>query len=303
MFENKQIGTENKDLDSTIGLDFSYYMDRAKGFVSSFKPFDVVEVNGRFIIDESTSCEVGYKARAGELLISNLAKAGVNEVVYVQPRQGFAGISLSYLCKKYGLKLTLVMPSSKQASPHQLLCIELGAKPLFLRVAAMPNANVMAKKYAEATGAYYVPLGLYHEDVIACGVKQVYEFFKDKEQPQMMYSAMSTGVLTRTLQIALPQTPFTVIQVARNVQQGELGRARFMSYHKPFTSPSDVIPLEFETEPNYDAKAYDYFTKTSVPGDWFFNVAGRAPQPSLKASEVDSYREWNDLKDFEKYLK
>lgn len=299
MFENKQTDITNKDLN---GFNLQYYLDKASGFVSSFKPFNVKEIRERYIIDESESCEVGYKARAGEMLISKLAEAGINEVVYVQPRQGFAGISLSYLCKKYGLKLTLVMPSSKEASPHQLLCIELGAKPLFLRVAAMPNANAMAKKYAEATGAYYVPLGLYHEDVIACGVKQIHDFFKDREHPKTMWSAMSTGVLTRTLQIALPSTSFVAVQVARNVQPGELGRARFLSYHKAFNQRSDMVPKEFDTEPNYDAKAYDYFDQLSAKGDWFFNVAGKAPETTLKPHQVDSYRDWNDLRDFENYL-
>lgn len=300
LFENKQIGVENKDLTSEKTL--AYYLKLSEGFKSSFKPFDVIEFNGRFIIDESTSCEVGYKARAGEMLISNLASEGVSEVVYVQPRQGFAGISLAYLCKKYGLELTLVMPSSKEVSPHQLLCIELGAKPLFVRVAAMPNANSLAKKYSKATGAYYVPLGLYHEEVIACGVRQVYEFFQDIPKPKEMWSAMSTGVLSRTLQIALPDTDFVAVAVARNIQQGELGRARFMPYHKEFSKLSDYIPLEFETEPKYDAKAYHYFMQHSSEGAWFFNVAGNAPIPTISADSIDSYRDWNDLRDFEKYF-
>lgn len=300
LFKNLQKGTENKDLSEGKNLD--YYLRRAEGFKSSFPPFEVIEFNGRFIIDESVSCKVGYKARAGELLVSNLVEAGFKEIVYVQPRQGFAGISLAYLCKQYGLKLTLVMPASKEASPHQLLCIELGAKPLFLRVAAMPNANAMAKRYAESTGAYFVPLGLYHEDVIACGVAEVHRFFSDIPKPKEMWTAISTGVLSRTLQIALPDTDFVAVAVARNIQQGELGRARFMSYHKSFSQRSDYIPLEFETEPNYDAKAYDYFIQHSSEGAWFFNVAGNAPEPKLKPNDVDSYRSWGDLRDFKPFI-
>ena len=33
-------------------------------------------------------------------------------------------------------------------------------------------------------------------------------------------------------------------------------------------------------------------------GDWFFNVAGQAPKTKIQAKDIDSYRDWNDLKDF-----
>lgn len=296
MFISKQIGTYNKDLD--FGKDLNYYLKKAAGFKSTFNDFEVIEVNGRFIIDESTSCPVGYKARSGEMLVKSLADAGVKEIVYVQPRQGFAGISLSYLCERYQLNLTLVMPSSKEISPHQLLCIEYGAKPLFVRIAAMPNANRIAKMYAEKNGAVFIPLGLYHEDVIACGVKQIHEFFLGKPKPKVMWSAFSTGVLSRTLQIALPTTDFVAVAVARNVQHGELGKAEFMSYHKEFYAKSDYVPLEFDTEQNYDAKAYHYFIENSNESDWFFNVAGNAPISRLNPKTINSYRDWNDLSDF-----
>jgi hypothetical protein len=298
MFVSKQLGLENKDLD---GYNLYDYLELTKDFKSSFGDFNVVKSNGFNIIDESQSCPVGYKARSGEFLIQRLVEQGVKELVYVQPRRGFAGISLSWLCKRYGLSLTLIMPSSKEISDHQALCIEYGAKPLFLRIAAMPNANVMAKKYAQKTGAYYIPLGLNHKDVIAGGVRSVYDYFKDKEKPLNMWSVISTGVLTRTLQIALPYTNFNSVAVARNIQQGELGHSKFFSYHKPFNSKSDLIPSEFNCENSYDSKGWDYMNKYGEQGDWFFSVAGEAPMPTIEKKLVHSYRDWNDLKDFKQY--
>lgn len=294
MFINKATNDFNKDLRD---YDLSAYLELTKDFKSSFPEFKVIEREGFKIIDESQACEVGYKARSGEFFIQKLVEEGVKEIVYVQPRRGFAGISLSWLCKKYGLDLTLVMPASKEVSPHQLYCIELGAKPLFLRIAAMPNANSMAKKYAEATGAYYVPLGLAHPYVVAGGVRAIYDYFKEREHPSYMWTVISTGVLARSLQIALPMTDFTAIAVSRNIQQGELGRAEFGSYHKAFTAKSDFVP-DFDCEPYYDAKGYDVMRKHGLPGDWFFSVAGEAPKPTISPSTVDSYRDWNDRRDF-----
>jgi len=295
MFLNKQSTQVNNDL-KDYSLDD--YLEQTKKFKSSFGDFNVKQVDGFNVIDESVSCEVGYKARSGEYFIQHIANQGVKEIVYVQPRRGFAGISLSWLCKKYDLNLTLVMPSSKEISDHQALCIELGAKPLFARIAAMPNANSLAKKYAKATNSYYVPLGLNHPLVIAGGVRCIYDYFKDKLKPNTIWSVISTGVLTRTLQIALPDTEFRAVAVARNIQQGELGRSDFYSYHKPFNSKSDLIPKGFNSEDSYDAKGWDYMVKYGKKGDWFFNVAGNANQPTIDKKTIESYRDWNDLKDF-----
>jgi hypothetical protein len=298
MFLNKQKNKENNDLKNK-SLD--YYLNLTKNFKSSFDDFVIKKVNGFNVIDESLSCEVGYKARSGEFFIKQLAEQNIKEIVYVQPRRGFAGISLSWLCNKYNINLTLVMPSSKEVSDHQALCIELGAKPLFVRIAAMPNANRLAKLYAEKTNAFFVPLGLNHPLVIAGGVKCFYEFFKNKQKPGTMWSVISTGVLTRTMQIALPETNFKAVAVARNIQQGELGVADFYSYHKPFNSKSDLIPREFNCEDSYDSKGWDYLNKYGQSGDWFFSVAGNAKKPNIKKKLVNSYRDWNDLRDFNKY--
>jgi len=298
MFLNKQKNKENNDLKNK-SLD--YYLNLTKNFKSSFDDFVIKKVNGFNVIDESLSCEVGYKARSGEFFIKQLVEKNVKEIVYVQPRRGFAGISLSWLCNKYNINLTLVMPSSKEVSDHQALCIELGAKPLFVRIAAMPNANRLAKLYAEKTNAYFVALGLNHPLVIAGGVKCFYDFFKDKDKPKTMWSVISTGVLTRTMQIALPDTNFKAVAVARNIQQGELGAADFYSYHKPFNSKSDLIPSDFDCEDSYDSKGWDYLNKYGNKDDWFFSVAGNAKKPNIKKNLVNSYRDWNDLRDFNKY--
>lgn len=295
-FLNKQTFFENKD---NKGL--YYYLNLVGDFKSQFKPFHVVQENGFNIIDESVSCPVGFKARAGELLVLKALEMGYDELVYVQPRRGFAGISLSYLCNIYDMKLTLVMPSSKLISDHQALCLEYGAHALFTRVAAMPNASTQAQKYVAKDNKkrLFIPLGLQHELVTAVAVSEIHNYFKDKEHPKVMWSVISTGVLSRALQIALPNTRFKAVAVARNIQQGELGRATFYSYHKPFESVSDLIPQTFDCENSYDAKGWDYMNEYGNVGDWFFNVAGNAPKSTIDKTQINSYRYWRDYSDFE----
>jgi len=285
-FENKQVGTRNNDINLVKNLD--YYLDLTKDWKDDLPPMMIKQVDGFNIIDEA-ELHFGSKARFGDLLISSVKQ---DELVYCQPRFGFAGISLSYLAKKHNKKLTLFMPACKEISQHQLTCIENGANPIFRRIAAMPNLNLYAAEYAKQTGSFFIPLGLRHELVTAAAVRVVHDLFEGKEKPKELWSVISTGVLQRALQIALPQTEFHAVAVARNIQDGELGRAKFYSYHKEFSADADTMPVGFESASNYDAKGYEVMKKHATPGAWFYNVAGLIGPKALQAKDIDSYRPW-----------
>ena len=287
MFKSNQIDESNKD---DKGL--RYYLNLTKGYVSDFPVMEIVKYEDYYIVDESP-IECGFKARAADFAVQNTVE---DEIVYVQPRRGYAGISLAYLCKKHGKKLTLFMPSSKEISDHQALCIQYGADPRFVRIAAMPNANKYAKEYAERVGAKFFPLGLQDEMVTAGAVREIHDSLKGIAIPEM-WSVISTGVLSRALQIALPKVPIINVAVSRNIQQGELGRAQFMSYHKPFNSKADWLQTAVDIEDSYDAKGFEYMRRDAKPGTFFFNVAGNAPQPTFDKTTIDSYRDWGDKQD------
>jgi hypothetical protein len=192
------------------------------------------------------------------------------------------------------------MPASNDASELQLRVIEDGATPIFLKTPAMPTINGWAKDFAKKIGAKYLPFGLKHEQVVAGGVKIFHEAFKDKIIPNM-WTVFSTGVLSRTLQIALTNTNFNAVAVARNVQPGELGRAKFYTYHKEFLKEADIA-TPFDCIKTYDAKGWDYMKRYGHLKDWFWNVARNMPKPTIKASDIDSQREWGDKSDIIKYL-
>ena len=136
--------------------------------------------------------------------------------------------------------------------------------------------------------------------VVAGGVRIFYDNFKDTDI-KTMWSVMSTGVLSRSLQIALPNTEFHAVAVARNIQDGELGRAKFYTHSKPFLKEAKIIP-PFDCIKTYDAKGWELLKENGKPGDWFWNVAANMPKPILKVEDVDSDRVWGDRKDIEKYI-
>lgn len=234
---------------------------------------------------------VGTKTRAGDILAHALK---ADTLVYCQPRVGLAGVSLCDVAEHHNKKLILFMPSCKKISPHQACCIERGAQVKFRRIAAMPNLNLWANEYARQTGACFIPLGLKHQYATA-GIVHAASMIKE---PEEVYVATSTGVLTRALQIAWPNAKFISVAVARNMKAGELGRAEVISHPYPFTKP---IKLEeappFPAIATYDAKVWRYVPKNSGKDVLMWNVG---PEPELHDPSIiektDSYREWKEIR-------
>lgn len=243
----------------------------------------------------------GSKCRFADLLVQSIKE---DTLVYVQPRVGLAGVSILNIAKRYGKKVVLFMPSSKEISHHQAVCIERGAIPKFRRIAAMPNLNAIAKDWAEKNGAKFIPLGLKHELVVACAAKVARNIIldKDEDQPDVCFVATSTGVLVRGLQIGWDKTQFYSVTVARNMKSGELGRAT------PIIEPLEFAQAEkkdnlppFETVRTYDAKVWKYAKeyKQQNPNAkvWMWNV-GKDPElldPSI-VGRIDSERAWGEIR-------
>ena len=181
-----------------------YYLGLAEGWIP-YNPPPVVKVhNGVRVVRDDMI--VGTKTRAGDLLAS---KINNDTIVYSQPRVGLAGVSILDVAKHHDRKVVLFMPSSKRISLHQACCIERGATPIFERIASMRNLNTAAAQWAEDNGAFFVPLGLRHELATAGIVHAASQI----PEPQEVYVAISTGVLSRALQIAWPNAKLSLIHI------------------------------------------------------------------------------------------
>lgn len=266
-----------------------YYLDLAKDWTDPYgTPKITTHDNIRVVRDDYIT---GSKVRGGDCLISSLPEI-IDTIAYVQPRTGLAGVSILDVAKRHNKKVKLFMPSSKKISHHQACCIERGAEVEFHRIAAMPNLNIIAKKWAsEYKNAFFVPLGLKHEKVTAGIVKTALSI----KEPEEVYIATSTGVLTRALQIAWPNAKFTSVCVSRNMKQGELGRASAVSEPLAFIAgeKQDNLP-PFPTIDTYDGKVWKYIPKNSDKDILFWNVG---TEPKLEDEtiyeNINSYRDWD----------
>ena len=202
-----------------------------------------------------------------------------------------AGVSILDVAKRHNKAVRLFMPSSKKISHHQACCIEQGAEASFHRIAAMPNLNKIAKEWADQNpNAFFVPLGLKHKLVTAGMVKVASKI----KEPEVVYVATSTGVLTRSLQIAWPNARFVSVAVSRNMKAGELGRAEVISEPRAFHAHECKENLPpFPNIDTYDGKVWKYIPKYSSQDILFWNVGKEPELHDETIYETESYRDWD----------
>ena len=154
----------------------------------------------------------------------------------------------------------------------------------------MPNLNKLAKKWADKHDGFFVPLGLKHPLATAAIVHAASTI----SEPEEVYVAISTGVLSRALQIAWPNAKFFCVAVARNLKAGELGRAQVISDPFPFVrAEKDSRLPPFPSVATYDGKVWKYIPKDGKKDRLFWNVGA---EPVLYDEtiydRIDSSRPW-----------
>lgn len=286
------IDNKHKELDE---LGEQWFIKIVKDWKDPLYPAKVIEHEGVMVVRDDLVA--GSKSRFADLLVSQTKQ---DVLVYVQPRVGLAGVSILEVAKKYNKKVVLFMPSSKEVSHHQAVCIERGATPIFYRIAAMPNLNKIAKEWADRNNAFFIPIGLNHPTIIAAAAQVARDIKKDYGEPGVCFVATSTGVLIRGLQLGWKNSKFVAVCVARNMKEGELGRAGVISEPLAFQQsekPENMPP--YPTVKTYDAKAWkyakEYKEKNPDKSVWIWNV-GREPELKNESiiKNIKSYKEWGE---------
>lgn len=269
------------------------FLNLTKDFKSLLPEIIVKEHDGVKVVREDLSLKGGTKSRAGEFLVSSVKKS---TLVYVVPRVGHAGVAIMELSKLYNKDVIFFMPACKEISDHQAAIINMKPKDvIFERIAAMPNLNLIAKKYAENNGYEFLPFGLNHPFTIAGFVRICESILQNYNEPEELWSVVSTGVLTRGIQIGFENTKMHGVAVARNMKNGELGRTSIISEPLDFYKPEKKENLPpFDSVSTYDAKAWKYIPKNTNKNIWFWNVAGEIKCPdNFDKSLINSYKNWN----------
>lgn len=212
----------------------------------------------------------GTKARFLPILFEK-----ASEVVYASPAQGGAQTALAHTAAKLGKRATIFV--ARRAKPHART---LEAKRIGARVFQVPHGylNVVqarAKQYCADTGALLAPFGMNLPsalEAIAADARLL------MQQPDEVWSAAGSGVLSRALQLAWPKAEFHAVQVGRELSQADVGKAKIHVHSLAFDKQCRELP-PFPSCPHYDAKAWELCRKITRKGAkkvLFWNVTGPA---------------------------
>ena len=281
-----------------------YYKEMWGSFKSKVAD-PVVEPYGDKYILRADLASGGLKAFGGERVI---AETKYDTLTYCAPRQGHAMDAISMLAEMYNKKVVFFCPSSKRVSDHQgALFAYPHVDMRFVRIAAMPVLNQYAKKWAAENNAQYLPFGLAGNAMVTAGLVNMCNTITKQlgKEPTEIWCAVSTGTMTRALQIGWPTAQAHGVAVARNIHKGEIGESKVVSATMPFLKAHTTRnPMPFPSTAAYDAKAWDAFVEQAKPGAIFINV-GADEHINRNLSKVDidninSYRVWHDHEDLKR---
>jgi hypothetical protein len=245
---------------------FDYGFDKIKPQIQLPKPI-IMEHDG-FLVVRDDLLDGGTKRRAFNYYISSIE---ADEFVYASPRQGYAQLSLSYVCKDLGKKATVFVPKGERLWLTNK-AEELGAKIIEVPMGFLSNMQGKAKKYVEQTkGAHLIPFGGDHPIIIEA-MKNV-ALSLDIEPPKEVWTVMSSGVLSRGLQLAWPDAKVYGVQIGHNTTEREMGRAETMKSKYKFSQDckeEDRPP--FPSSLSYDSKAWEFIKERGTKGALFWNV-------------------------------
>ena len=210
----------------------------------------------------------GSKIRFADYLIQSQPE--IEEWVYgSSPATGYAQISLSYLCRKYGKKAVIFMAERAWDKLHdyQIEALNVGADMKWVPNGMLSVTEKRARDYVEQDPKVrrLLPIGFHHDTVIASIVRVALSI---DVRPNEVWTVGSSGTLTRGLQLAWPDADFHCVTVGH---KGDYGRAKTYKCEIPFNKPAKLEP-PFPSAITYDAKAWEYIKQHASPGALFWNV-------------------------------
>tara|TARA_Y100000004_G_C8911394_1_gene411072 strand:+ start:344 stop:1096 length:753 start_codon:yes stop_codon:yes gene_type:complete len=231
-------------------------------------PAPVIEEHEGFLVVRDDLLGGGSKVRFADYLISK--ESEVKEWVYgSSPATGYAQISLSYLCRKYGKKAVIFMAKRSMDKLHeyQLRAIEAGAIMQWIPNGMLSVTEKRARDYVaeDPKTRRLLPIG-FDDDTVLSSIAAVSDSIGFV--PREVWTVGSSGTLTRGLQRTWVDAAFHCVTVGH---AGNYGRAKTYKCEIPFNKPAKVLP-PFPSAITYDAKAWEFMKKYASPGALFWNV-------------------------------
>jgi cysteine synthase len=231
-------------------------------------PDPVIEEHNGFLVVRDDLLGGGSKIRFADYLIKSNKE--IQEWVYgSSPATGYAQISLSCLCRKYGKESVIFMAERAWDKLHnyQLRALEEGANMKWVPNGMLSVTEKRARDYVaeDPKTRRLLPIGFDDDTVVSSIISVCRSLPVD---PTEVWTVGSSGTLTRGLQLAWPNAKFHCVRVGHS---GSYGEAKIYKSEYAFNKPTKVLP-PFPSAPTYDAKAWEFMLDHASPGALFWNV-------------------------------
>ena len=229
-------------------------------------PKPIIREHDGIMVVRDDLLDGGTKRRAFTVYVKSKP---FNEFVYASPRQGYAQLSLAYVCKDLGRKCTITVPKGERYWLTDK-AEELGANIIEVPMGFLTHIQYVAKEYVVKNGAHLIPFGGDHPII----VQAMCEVAKSLDvNPKEVWSVMSSGVLSRGLQLAWPEAIVYGVKIGHNTKKQEQGTARcFRSKYKFQQKCKKIERPPFPSSLTYDSKAWSFIKEKATKGSLFWNV-------------------------------
>lgn len=196
-----------------------------------------------------------------------------DEVVYASPAEGGAQTALAWAAREAGKRATIFIAKRAQPHPRAFMAKALGAKVMQISPGYLTVVQARARDYCAHTGATLAPFGMDVPaaiEIIADAAKAI------GVDPDEVWCAGGSGVLSRGLARAWPNARRHVVQVGRALSPGDVAGATIHVHPLDFGARCKAVP-PFPADWHYDAKAWEICAQKKGPGTvLFWNVTGPA---------------------------
>jgi len=232
------------------------------------KDFIVEEVDG-FSIVRDDLFEGGTKAR---VIGSYLDKYDeFDEYIYASPRMGYGQLSLTICCNERGKKSTIFIPKGKHTWITEET-IKIGGNIIEIPMGYLSVIQKRARDYSEENSKnHLMPFGFDNETIIN-EIGRISKNISLEKEPTQVWSAISSGVLSRGLQLGFPNSEIMGVQVGHKTTEREQGRCKMYVSKYDFGRPCSIKERPpFPSNLNYDAKVWSIMKTHAKPNSLFWN--------------------------------
>lgn len=234
----------------------------------------VIELHQGYHVVRDDLIPGGSKLRFLPFILDPKAK----DVVYASPFCGGAQVALSEIGKRTGQQIHIFCAKRKTPHRYQEIVKVNGGKIHWVDVGYYNVVFARAREYADKRGAQFLGAGFDHVEAQEPFVEFMRTVRKQIGDPPEVWCACASGMLTRCLGLAFPNSQVIGVSVglaSRHDKQVFSGNVTLVDSNYSQLAKECKFRAPFPASANYEAKAWEAMVKDEPKaGSLFWDVYG-----------------------------